>query len=470
MNLKLYEFYDGKGGATILIALAIIFLVGFGLSRLTKLMRLPNVTGYIISGVLIGPFVLDLIPHDIIDNMSFLSDLALGFIAFGVGKFFKKEVLKATGGRVIVITILEALAAGILVTVVVGLCFPKMGWSFALLLGAIATATAPASTMMTINQYKAKGEFVNTLLQVVALDDVVCLLVFSIIASLVEGLSAGNVDVGQLILPILYNIGFVIAGFVGGLILTFLVKGRSPNSRLIIAVGIICVISGAGILLDVSPLLSCMVFGATYINLTHDEKIFKYMDHFTPPVMLLFFVMSGMNMDLSAFASIGLIGIVYFLVRIVGKYGGAYLGCKITRQDNKITNNLGLALIPQAGVAIGLAFLGQRMLPADIGNTFLSVILCSSVLYEMAGPIMAKIGLIKSGAITKEMLLNPVNKKIDVIDNVADHHVNLSSIDGSSSTPKSNEPVMSSTIIQDEQISSKPNFNQNIVSTRRAKK
>ena len=212
MDLDLFRFYDGKGGSTILIALAIVFLSGFLLSKITKMLKLPNVTAYILAGVLIGPCVLDLIPPKIIDNMSFLSDLALGFIAFGVGRFFKKEVLKNTGVKVIIITCFEALLAGVLVTLAVYLLFPKMGFNFALLLGAIATATAPASTMMTINQYKAKGEFVNTLLQVVALDDVVCLLAYSIVAAIVSGSASGKIDAMQIVLPILYNVLFMIAG------------------------------------------------------------------------------------------------------------------------------------------------------------------------------------------------------------------------------------------------------------------
>ena len=414
MPLEIYKLYDGLGVATVLIALAIMLLAGFALSRLTKLLKLPNVTGYIIAGVLIGPYVLNMIPGEIIDSMSFLSDLALGFIAFGVGKFFKKNVIKSAGLKIIVITLFEALLAGILVTVFVGVCFPSLGWSFALLLGAIATATAPASTMMTINQYKAKGDFVNTLLQVVALDDIVCLLVFSVVSAIISGTNGEGVDIWSIILPILYNIAFIVVGFISGFILGFLVKKRSPNSRLIIAVALICAISGACIVLNISPLLSCMVFGATYINFKEDEKIFKYMDHFTPPIMLLFFVMSGMNMNLTAFATVGLVGVVYFIVRIVGKYGGAYLGCLVTKKAPAVKNYLGFALIPQAGVAIGLAFLGQRMLPAEIGSTFLSIILCSSVLYEMAGPILAKFALFKSGAISKDQV--PVLDTSEVID------------------------------------------------------
>ncbi len=406
MNLKLYEYYDNYGASTILISLAIIFLVGFVLSRITKMLKLPNVTAYILSGILIGPYVLDLIPHNIIDNMAFLSDLALGFIAFGVGKFFKKAVLKSTGIKVIVITIFESVLAGLLVTLVVGIIFPSMGWNFALLLGAIATATAPASTMMTINQYKAKGEFVNTLLQVVALDDVVCLLVFSIVTAVVEGISSGNLDTFNILLPIIYNILFIGIGFLVGLALPKINKGRSANSKLIVTVGLICIISGVCSLLNISPLLSCMVFGASYINISNDAKTFKYIEEFDPPIMLLFFVMSGMNMDLAAFSMIGIIGVVYFIVRIIGKYFGSFIAAKLVKSTKETVNYLGFALVPQAGVAIGLAFLGQRMLPATIGDTFLSVILCSSVLYEMVGPILAKFALVKSGSIKIDMLKN----------------------------------------------------------------
>lgn len=404
MHLEIYKLYTGLGMATILISLAIMLLAGFVVSLLTKLLKLPNVTGYILAGVLIGPYVLNMIPASIIDNMSFISDLALGFIAFGVGKFFKKNVIKSAGLKIIVITVFESLLAGILVTIFIGICFPNLGWYFALLLGAIATATAPASTLMTINQYKAKGEFVNTLLQVVALDDIVCLLVFSVVSAIVSTTSNDGLDVMSIALPILYNIAFIVIGFIAGFVLGFLVEKRSSNSQLIIAVAMICGISGACIILNISPLLSCMIFGASYINFKEDEKLFKYIDHFTPPIMLLFFVVSGMNMDLSAFATVGLVGVVYFIVRIVGKYAGAYLSCAITKKPSPVKNYLGFALIPQAGVAIGLAFLAQRIIPDNIGSTLLSIILSSSVLYEMCGPVLAKFALFKSGAIIKNQI------------------------------------------------------------------
>ena len=419
------------------MSLAIMFLAGFLLSRLTKLVGFPNVTAYIVAGIIIGP-LLGLVPGvggnfidangiehkvDIISNMSFISDVSLGFIAFGVGKFFKKNVIKNAGWKVLFITLFEALSAGILVTLVAILLFPKLGWSFAILLGAIATATAPASTMMTINQYDAKGSFVDTLLQVVALDDIVCLVVFSISLGVSNGLSSGHLSTwNDIVLPILLNGIFIIIGVLAGLLLSFLVKGRSSNSRLIIAVGLICVISGFGALLNVSPLLSCMMIGATYINFKKDEKLFKYVDHFIPPIMLLFFVRSGMTMEFKTFATVGLIGLVYFAVRIVGKYLGSYLSCLITNKEKNTKIYLGLALIPQAGVALGLAELGKRSISRtslDTAGMFSSIIICSSILYELVGPVLAKLALVKSGSIDKEKLNNISDRHKDMLDNPA---------------------------------------------------
>lgn len=408
LNLNLYKYFENlPTSGTIIFSLAIILMAGFGISRITKLFKMPNVTGYILAGLLIGPYVLGLIPPTIIEGMSFLSDIALAFIAFGVGRFFKKEILKKTGGKVIVITIFEALLAGFLVTLVMGFAFPKEGWDFALLLGAIATATAPASTVMTINQFKAKGDFVDTLLQVVALDDVVCLLIYSLATAIVGVIrSGGTIEWTDIVLPLVYNLLFILGGFLCGFLLKFLLKKRGQNNRLIIVCMMLCTITGIASFVNISPLLSCMVLGATYINLTDDEIIYQKVSNFTPPIMLTFFVLSGMKMDLSSFATIGIMGIVYFLVRIVGKYSGAYLGCLTVKKEKKTRDFLGLGLIPQAGVAIGLAFMGERMLPPEIGSRFLSIILCSSVLYEMTGPLLAKFALIKSGAIAPEMLHN----------------------------------------------------------------
>lgn len=386
----------------ILIGLSVILLAGFLFTRLTKKIGLPNVSGYIVAGILIGPHCLRLVPQELVTNMGFVSDIALAFIAFGVGRFFKKETLRDAGLSVIVITLFESLIAGILVTLFMSLVF-QMDLSMALLLGAIATATAPASTMMTINQYHARGEFVNTLLQVVALDDVVCLLVFSIVAAVVTAMEYGTLSVGSIALPVLYNLGFMALGAAFGLLLHRLLwPHRSTDNRLIITVALLLGLSGLCTIFDVSPLLSCMVLGAVYRNKAHDKELFRQLNVFTPPIMLIFFVVSGMNLDIAMLGSFGLAGLGYFLIRIAGKYLGAWLGCLAVKSSLPVRRYLGVALVPQAGVAIGLAYLARRILPDEIGSLLMTIILASSVLYELIGPACAKTALFHSGAIRTE--------------------------------------------------------------------
>ncbi len=384
----------------VLLTLSIILFSGFIMTRMTNTLNMPKVSGYILAGILIGPGCLNFIPIDMIEGMSFVSDLALSFIAFGVGKFFKKEVLMRTGRRIIIITVSEALAAGILVTFSLKYMF-HLDWDFALMLGVIATATAPASTMMTINQYKAKGEFVDTLLQIVALDDVVCLLSFSIVSAVVSGKAAGNLSANDILMPVFYNILVIGLGiFCGYFLSRLLVPARSRDNRLILAIAILLGLSGICAAVNISPLLSCMVFGAFYINLTEDKKLFRQINGFTPPVMSVFFIVSGMNLDIKSLSQVGAIGACYFVIRIIGKYMGTYISCLVTKTSKEIRKFMGFALVPQAGVAIGLAFLAQRMLPATSGNLLLTIVLSSSVLYEMVGPVSAKAALFLSGSIS----------------------------------------------------------------------
>ena len=389
----------------VLLSLSVILLAGFLLTRITKLVKLPNVTGYIIAGVLIGPYVLNLIPHKMVADIGFISDIALAFIAFGVCRFFKKEAFQETGFRVIVITLLESLLAGIFVTFFVHYVF-HLSWSFCLLLGAIATATAPASTMVTIRQYHARGNFVNTLLQVVAFDDAVCLIAFSLVSAFVNASDGANISASEIVMPLIYNISALAIGFISGAILSKLMTPkRSGDNRLILTISLLLGIAGLCAALDISPLLSCMLFGTTYINMTKDKELYKQVERFTPPILSIFFVVSGMSLDISSFSTLGVIGVSYFIIRIAGKYLGAYLGCIIAKTTKEVRNYLGLALIPQAGVAIGLAFLGKRILPENMGNMLLTIILSSSVLYELIGPACAKVALIYSGSIKKDKLV-----------------------------------------------------------------
>lgn len=384
---------------TILLSLSIILISGFLLTRITKLAKLPNVTGYIIAGIFIGPYVFDLIPREMLNNMEFIGDIALTSIAFSVGGFFQKKAFKETGFGIIIITLMESLLAGLIITLSMRYLF-KLDWDLSLLLGAIATATAPASTMATIRQYKARGKFVNTLLQVVALDDAVGLIVFSVVIAVIEAGHSAEISAFHFILPIIYNIVALVFGFVSGFVLSKLITPkRSEDNRLIITIALLLAIAGLCAAVDISPLLACMVFSTVYINMTKDKELFRQVEKFTPPILSVFFVVSGMNLDMGSFRGLGIIGVSYFIIRIIGKYIGAYLGCVIVKAPEHIRKNLGLALVPQAGVSIGLAFLGKRILPYTLGNMLLTITLASSVLYELIGPACAKIALIRSGAI-----------------------------------------------------------------------
>ena len=393
-----------------IVSIAIMLFSGFLLTRLTKLLRLPNVTAYMVAGILIGPFCFNLIPQSFVEGSSFLADIALAFIAFSTGEFFRFETLKRSGIKVLVITVFEALLASVLVFLVSYFAL-KLDLSFSLVLGALAAATAPASTMMTIRQTRAHGEFVDTLLQVVALDDVVGLLAYSVAISVSLSLKSGSFNVLNVLRPIGLNLAaFVIGGLFGFLMKLLMPKKRSTDNRLIISIAVLFAFCGLCSLVDVSPLLGCMCMSTVYINITKDDKLFKQLNYFTPPILLLFFVRSGVSFDLSALvssSSIGavpilVIGVVYFFTRIVGKYGGAFLGAVVTKKDKKIRNYLGLALIPQAGVAIGLAALGARTLGGEDGKALETIILASSVLYELIGPASAKLSLYLSKSYGKE--------------------------------------------------------------------
>ena len=392
-----------NASAQVILGLSIILFAGFVITRITKKLRLPNVTGYILSGVLIGPYVLDLIPGEIVEHMEFVTDVALAFIAFGVGRYFKLSTLRASGSKIVILTLFESLAAAVLVTASMALIF-HLPMPFCLLLGAIGSATAPASTIMTIRQYQAKGEFVNTILQVVALDDAVALIAFSVCAAVVSAMedSSKALDFGVVILPVILNAVTVIAGGALGYVLHRLIDNerRSSDHRLILTTAILLFITGFCTCFDISPLLSCMALGAVYTNVSDNDRVFTQVNSFTPPILLMFFVLSGMRLNLPSLATAGVIGIFYFFIRILGKYTGAYAGARICGYN--IRNSLGLALIPQAGVSIGLAVLGQRLLSPETGLMLSTIILSSGVLYEMVGPACAKASLFLSHTIEKE--------------------------------------------------------------------
>lgn len=384
-----------------IISVAVMLIAGFLLTRVTKLLKLPNVTGYIIAGILIGPYCFNVIPQGVIDGMSFLADIALAFIAFGTGEFFKLSVLKKNGVKNIIITLFESLVAS-LVVFIVTYWIMDLGMAFSIVLASLAAATAPASTMMTIRQTGSKGDFVDTLLQVVALDDVVGLVAFSVAIAVATAVISDTVSAMGILLPVLYNLAMIVLGGLCGLLLKVLISRHSTDNRLIIAIAVLFGFCGISAFLDVSPLLGCMVMGTVYMNTTNDDKLFKQLNYFSPPILLLFFVRSGANFQLDALLSSGdsiagipllVIGAVYFFVRIIGKYAGAFIGCQVVKKDKLVRNYLGFALVPQAGVAIGLAALAARTVGGETGAAMETIILASSVMYELIGPALAKMSL-----------------------------------------------------------------------------
>ena len=427
MFARLVEYLQTGSAVSVgIITIAIMLLCGFALTRITKLLKLPNVTAYIITGILIGPYCLNLVPEVVRTYTEFLPDVALAFIAFSTGQFFRLNALKGSGSKVLIITVLESCVASIFVFIATYFVL-GLDLAFSIVLAALAAATAPASTMMTIRQTGAHGDFVNTLLQVVALDDVVGLIAYSIaisvaLASIGDGKT--GFQLSNIITPIMINFVSIILGAILGVVLRILIPAkRSSDNKIIISVAILFGFCGVCQILEVSPLLGCMFMATVYVNITDDDKLFKQLNYFTPPFLLLFFVRSGVCFDLGSLTGgngiLLTVGVVYFIVRILGKYAGAFTGCAMTGKNKLVRNYLGLALIPQAGVAIGLAELGARTLGGETGDMLRTVILASSVLYELIGPACAKISLALShsydmNSSDEQEKISKVSEKLDI--------------------------------------------------------
>ena len=425
----------------IFIYIAILLLAALLSTRLMKILKLPNVTGFIITGILVGPFIFGLLFNNFsydgikesliytyVDKIKWVSTIALGFIAFSIGTSFKMSAIRAVGKKVIIITVLEALGASVLVLaalVALHFIFPnQVSWALVLTLGAIASATAPAATLMVIKQYKARGPLVDTLLPVVALDDAAALILFSILFQIAMTVSAGgSFDFYKMLIkPILEIVISLSIGAALGFLISFMNKFfKSRNNRLIICIFSIFAACGLYYLFktkylgnfELSSLLMCMMIGAVYVNMSKDNgKTLDVMDRFTSPIYLMFFVISGASLDLTIFFDkegliVVLIAFVYIVSRVVGKWAGAFAGASISRCEPKVKKYLGFALVPQAGVAIGLATTANVLFSANpetqkAGSLIIAIILTSTLVYELIGPLVSKFALKKAGEITEE--------------------------------------------------------------------
>ena len=378
-------------------------IAGVLLTRVVKLVKLPNVTGFLIAGLLIGPYCFKLISVDMLDTLDILTTAALGFIAFSIGSEFKLAHIKAIGGKIILITVCEALGAVILVDVaVIAFGFPV---PMALTMGAIAAATAPAATLLVVRQYRAKGELTSTLLPVVAMDDAIGLMAYAIsvsVAKMIQNGDAFNV-MTTIVDPLLEIVLSLAAGGVLGAVVAISNRFfQSKANRLSISIAAVLLGASLAQKFDLSPLLLCMAIGAVYVNLRNDAiQTLEHVDTWTPPLFMMFFVISGADLNVSMLPKLGLIGVLYIVARVIGKYFGAYLGCTISKTSPKIRKYLGFSLVPQAGVAIGIAQLAVRELP-QYGSSIQAVILCATLIYELIGPVLTKASLIKAGEIVVE--------------------------------------------------------------------
>ncbi len=395
---------------------------GLMLSRIAKKLKLPAVTAYLIAGVLIGPFVLGALgveglgftSHENVKSYSLLSDIALGFIAFAIGNEFRLAQLKKIGKQATIIGIFQAVFTTVLVdAVLIGLHFiipDKFPLEAAIVLGAVAAATAPAATLMVVRQYKAKGPVTDVLLPVVALDDAVGLVLFAISFGVAKAISAGTVDLLSVIVEPIAEVAMsLLLGFVMGAIFTFCERFfHSRSKRLAMSVAFVLATVGlsklsfeiGGVHIAFSSLLVCMMLGTVFCNMCDfSENLMDRLDRWTAPLFILFFVISGAELELSIFKDIAvvLIGVVYIVSRCVGKYYGALISSKWAKCDANIVKYLGITLFPQAGVALGMAIKAEEL--GEVGIIIANITLFAVLIYEIVGPALTKMSLLKAGEI-----------------------------------------------------------------------
>lgn len=431
-----------------LLSLSVALFVGLMLSRLAKLAKLPAVTAYLVAGILVGPYLLGAFgiqglgftSMGDVKAYSILSDVALGFIAFSIGNEFRLSQLKQTGKQATVIGIFQAVFTTLIVdAILIGLHFlmpDKLPLPAAITLGAIASATAPAATLMVVRQYKAKGPLTDILLPIVALDDAVGLVLFAVSFGVSKALISGHIDVINVILePMLEVVLSLLLGFVMGLLFTFFEKFFHSNSkRLSMSVTFVFITVALsmlkfeifGIHIAFSSLLVCMMLGTVFCNFCDfSEELMGRVDRWTAPLFILFFVLSGAELELSVFTDIAIvvIGLIYILSRSAGKYFGASISSRAVKCDENIVKYLGVTLLPQAGVALGMAIKAEQLGPE--GAVVANITLFAVLIYELVGPMLTKIALTKAGDIKPDGAISAreiAKKELEAKKQAESHH------------------------------------------------
>lgn len=375
------------------ISLGISLILGIILGRLLNKLNVPAVAGYIIAGLIMGISGLNILDSTIIENLSFLSDLALGIIAFNIGSELKLPVIRKLGKSIFLIAFCEAFGAFILVTGI--MLVLKQDISTALILGAVSSATAPAATVMVLKEYGAKGPLTSTLLGVVAIDDAICLMIYSIASSIAKVFIKHEVVTMYKVLvhPIMEIALSIVCGAVLGILLVYLIKiSRKESEMLPFTVGTILLLVGLSGMFNLSPLLAAMSLGIMVANVSsNSRRAFSSLELFSPPIISSFFILAGSRLDIRLLPHIGIIGVAYLLFRIAGKILGAMLGGKLAKAPNIVTKNIGFGLLSQVGVAVGLAIVVSREFSGSpLGSIVITILLATTIFTEIIGPIATK--------------------------------------------------------------------------------
>ncbi len=408
---------------TTLLCIAVGLLGGLLMTRILKRFNMPVITSYLIAGLLLGPFFIGRLgipglgfnTYEQVEGFGLLSDIALGFIALTIGNEFRIEQLKKIGKQATIVGILQAVITTIIVDIAL-LIFhfirpDVLSIPAAITLGAIAAATAPAATLMVVRQYKAKGPITEILLPVVALDDAVGLIVFSFSFGIAKTLQSGVMDIAAIIIePLIEIVLSLLVGFLGGLLLSGIVKLFDTNRAKDAAV-IAFVFLGVALAKEdfaignfsfgLSPLLLCMMLGATFCNVCNQATVLMNgADEWEAPLLVMFFVLSGAELNLHMLSSVTVIvaGLIYIISRSLGKYFGAFISCTISKCDKNVIKYLGVTLLPQAGVALGMSSIAMTSLPGD-GELVRSITLFGVLIFELIAPTMTRIALTKAGEI-----------------------------------------------------------------------
>lgn len=406
----------------ILLSLSIALIVGLLLSRLTKKLDLPAVTAYLVAGIIVGPYCLGALgvnglgfnTMEEVHSFSIICDVALGFIAFSIGNEFRLSHLKKIGKQATIVGIFQAVVTTLVVdAALIALHFAiphVLSIEAAIILGAIAAATAPAATLMVVKQYKAKGPVTDMLLPVVALDDAVGLIIFAVSFGIARAMNAGEIDLISVIVEPLLEVALsLLLGSVMGLAFHICERFFHSNSkRISVSIGFVLLTIALsqmtfeikGVHIAFSSLLTSMMLGTIFCNICDfSEELMERVDKWTAPLFVLFFVLSGAELELSVFSNLLMIvvGIVYIIARSAGKYSGAYVSAKISHCDENIVKYLGITLLPQAGVALGMAMKAKEF--GEIGEMVATITLFAVLIYELVGPTLTKTALLKAGDI-----------------------------------------------------------------------